>query len=208
MAITYRVPAFKAGRFISALVNGWSVSGMFIARSAMPITYMQALTTFCEEFICFVDCEQFPNSLCPRPDLVPGEPIYIRGREYPGGKRLNPAAFVTPPAGRQGTLGRNSLRGFPAVQLDISLKRSFSLTEKVELQLTGEVFNIFNHPNFADPEGFLYGEPELDHYSFGIAYQMLGRTGGTTGSAGEAGLNPIYQLGTPRSIQLSARLRF
>jgi len=169
---------------------------------------MEALTTVCDEFFCESTCDQFGNGLCPRPDLIPGKPIYLKGQEYPGGKRLNPAAFATPPTGRQGTLGRNALRGFPAVQLDVSLKRSFRLGEKMELQLTGEVFNILNHPNFADPIGSLSGEPEFDQLFFGFPFEMLGRTGGRTGGGNEAGLNPIYQLGTPRSMQLAVRFRF
>jgi hypothetical protein len=127
---------------------------------------------------------------------------------YPGGKRLNPAAFRTPPAGRQGTLPRNFLRGFPAEQINLSLARTFRIGERWRLQFTADIFNVFNHPNFADPPAEYYGDPFFDQTGFGIATSMLGSIMGSTGSAGESGLNPVYQIGTPRSIQLSVRLKF
>ena len=82
-----------------------------------------------------------------RPDLVPNVPLYVTDPLAPGGWRINRAAF-TIPVGRQGTLGRNALRNFPMWQLDLSLRRQFKLTERVNLQFLLEVFNVFNHPNF------------------------------------------------------------
>jgi hypothetical protein len=70
---------------------------------------------------------------------LPGNRSYIDDRNAPGGRRFNRAAFVVPPASenRQGNLGRNVLRGFPAYQVDMSLRRTFGITERVNLQLQG-----------------------------------------------------------------------
>ena len=58
--------------------------------------------------------------------------------------------FTTPvPATAQGNLGRNALRGFGAVQSDITFRRQFRLTEKLGLQSRADFFNILNYPNFA-----------------------------------------------------------
>lgn len=62
------------------------------------------------------------------------------------------AVFSIPLPTRQGTLGRNALRGFPVNQLDFALHRQFSLTERWTLQSSAEFFNVFNHPNLAEPE--------------------------------------------------------
>lgn len=206
--VTYNFPNWKKYRYLSFVLSDWSVSSILSVRSAMPIAYVEALTTTCEDDVCFTDCESLANSACPRPDLVPGVPVYLHGSQYPGGMRLNPTAFRAPPAGRQGILGRNALRGFPAFQIDLSLRRSFKLSERFELQFTAEGFNIFNHPNFANPFAVLYGDPVLDERLFGVASSMLGSTMGSTGSSGEAGLNPIYQIGSPRSFQFAIRLKF
>jgi hypothetical protein len=207
--LTYQIPAPRFNKLLSAVIGGWTLSSIITVRSATPITFIQGYTTTCEtEFICTADCDVFANTLCPRPDVVPGVPIYLHGPEYPGGMRLNPAAFASAPPGRQGTLGRNALRGFPAFQTDLSLRRTLKLGERIRLELTAEAFNVFNHPNFADPDGMFFGDPWFDDAFFGKAFQMLGSTRSSVGSGGEAGLNPIYQLGTPRSIQLAVRLRF
>jgi hypothetical protein len=84
--------------------------------------------------------------------------------------------------------------------LDVALRRQFNLGERANLQLRGEFFNILNHPNFGDPD------PSLTSSTFGFSTSMLGRSLGSGGSLG--GFNPLYQIGGPRSIQLSLKLGF
>ena len=59
------------------------------------------------------------------------------------------AAFSIRAAG-QGDLGHNARRGFGATQLDLTLPRLFRFTGRVSLQARGDLFNIFNHPNFGN----------------------------------------------------------
>jgi hypothetical protein len=47
-----------------------------------------------------------------RPSLT-GEDIWLKDENAPGGRRLNPDAFVVPKDYSQGNMGRNILRGFP-----------------------------------------------------------------------------------------------
>ena len=86
-------------------------------------------------------------------------------------------------------------------QVDFTLRRQFRLTEKLNLQLRAEFFNLFNHPNFADPQN------NIASGLFGQSISMLGRSLGTgTGNVG--GFNPLYQVGGPRSIQFALKLVF
>ncbi|PYS77620.1 MAG: hypothetical protein DMF66_09190 [Acidobacteria bacterium] len=112
---------------------------------------------------------------------------------------MNPAAFRPLTVG-QGTLGRNALRGFGLSQLDLAVRRRFTITERVRLQLRAEFFNVFNHPNFGDPAG------DISSRLFGRSTQTLARSLGAGGVNG--GLSPLYQVGGPRSIQLALRLGF
>jgi hypothetical protein len=80
------------------------------------------------------------------------------------------------------------------------VRRQFLLTERLKLQFSADIFNIFNHPNFGDPIN------AVTNPLFGQATQMLGRSLGTGGQSG--GLNPLYQIGGPRSIQLALKLKF
>ncbi|MET0623346.1 MAG: TonB-dependent receptor, partial [Pyrinomonadaceae bacterium] len=134
-----------------------------------------------------------------RPDLVGGVRLYVEDPLAPGGRRLNPPAFSAA-SGRQGTLGRNALRGFGLSQLDLAVGRQFALSERTRLQLRAEVFNVSNHPNFGDPVG------DLQSRLFGLSTQTLARSLGTGGING--GLSPLYQVGGPRSVQLALRLGF
>jgi hypothetical protein len=50
-----------------------------------------------------------------------------------------------------GMLSRNNMTGPKYVGTDMSLAKKFQLNERFALKLTASGFNIFNHPNFADP---------------------------------------------------------
>ena len=122
-----------------------------------------------------------------------------RYSQYPGGKIFNQAAFVAPLSGTQGNFGRNVLRGFGATQADVAFQRRFALTEKLGLRFRAEFFNIFNHPNFGNPNNSLT-DPLFGHSTQTLASSLAGLDG--------AGFNPLYQIGGPRSIQLALKLQF
>jgi len=88
-------------------------------------------------------------------------------------------------------------RGLPVWQVDTAVSRRFGLGERLKLQLRVEAFNIFNHPNFGQPV------TRLQNPNFGRSLSMLNKSLGF-----DAGLNPLYQIGGARSIQLAARLLF
>jgi hypothetical protein len=134
-AVFFALPAPRLGP-VAALLRNWTASSIFFARTALPVNV--ALLTHADV----------------RPDLVPGQPLYLYGGGYPGGKSLNIGAFAAPPEGvEQGTLGRNALQGFGAWQADVALHRDFRLAEHTTMQFRCEAFNVFNHPNFANPGG-------------------------------------------------------
>jgi hypothetical protein len=191
-AVTYDVPAPHLSAVADAIVGDWSVDTIVTSRSATPVDLIAGFGF--ANFFSFT-----------RPDVVPGEPFVLDDPSAPGGRRFNPAAFAAPPAGRQGTLGRNVLRGFPLTQVDLALRREFALTERVKLQFRAEFFNIFNHPNFGDPgAGEFLGSNFLFHPRFGQSTSMLGRSLGSGGVNG--GFNPLYQVGGPRSTQFALKL--
>jgi len=112
-----------------------------------------------------------------------------------GGRTLNRAAFALPDTVRQGTEGRNDIRGFGLTQVDLSLGRLFPIRERCKFQFRVDVFNLLNHPNFTNPSALV---------QFGSFYlsssKMLNN--------GLGGLNPLFQQGGPRSMQLSAKITF
>ena len=111
------------------------------------------------------------------------------------GRRLNAAAFSVPASGQQGNLPRNYFRAFPIDQTDLALSRQINITERVTLYLRVEYFNIFNHPMFSPYGNIFVGSPD-----FGTITQTLNKS--------LSGLNPLYQIGGPRSGQLTLKLQF
>jgi Carboxypeptidase regulatory-like domain/TonB dependent receptor-like, beta-barrel len=179
--LTYDLPSAKANAFLKRVTENWSVGGVWQARSGFPI-------------LIFTTDVTGLGTASARPDLVPGVPIWIPDPSTGPGKKLNPSAFVVPSTTRQGNLPRNSIYGLGANQVDLSMQRAFTITEKIHLSFRMDAFNILNHPNFANPSG------QVGNGTFGTFTQMLNR--------GLGGLNPLYQIGGPRSLQLSLRLAF
>ena len=205
-ALTFSVPSVGKSGALALVTSDWSLDAVVVARTGFPVNpTVSAPSSLGASYI--------------RPDLVPGQPFYLYGAQCtqvfgpvskggngaleagqacPGGIGLNPAAFnsATPKAeDRQGTLGRNAVPGFGLTQVDLSIGRKFAITERLNLQFRADAFNLFNHPNFTNPGAFLSGSPsEL------LSTQTLNN--------GLGGLNPLFQEGGPRSMQLSLRLAF
>lgn len=187
-ATTYDIPSPRA-RFARTLFGNWSMDTIIRIQSPTPV-----------DLIARTSVNLFGESVNVRPDFIPGQPLYIDDPKAPGGRLFNRAAFAIPPVGRRGTFGRNVMRGFPLHQTDFSLRRRFVFGEKVSLLFRTDVFNIFNHPNFADPVNTLTAA------TFGQSTQTFGRGlgSGTLGS----GLSPLYQIGGARSMQFSFKVQF
>jgi hypothetical protein len=181
-AFSYMSP-WKQQGWKGRILRDWQTNLIIHAQSPYPLTpFSQQFALVAGELVA-----QYPN-------LVANVPLYLSDPTVPGGKRINRAAFTTPATGTQGNLPRNSLRGFPTYQVDVAFQRMFNLGERLKLTMRGEAFNVFNHPNFDTPVA------DLNNTNFGQSTQMLGR--------GLSGLSPVYQLGGPRSLQLSVRLAF
>jgi len=192
-AVSYDIPGPDSG-VLKQVFGNWSTDSILYARSTPPVNVVTGQNPFAGSVLSGASSVQ-------RPDVVPGVPLYMYPPGAPGGKAINPAAFTTPvPATAQGDLGRNALRGFGATQWDITLRRQFQFTDRFSLQARGDFFNILNHPNFGSPINYLTSP------QFGQAIQMLNSYLGSGGQGG--GLNPLYQIGGPRSIQVALKLQF
>jgi hypothetical protein len=193
-ALTYVVPTWPGGSVWRAITDDWAVDAVFTARSALPVNVVTGMSAFAVS-----------NAL--RPDIVPGVPLYVDDPAVPGGKRFNRAAFVGPPVDanrmpqRQGTLGRNALRGFAMSQVDLAVRRDIRVRSGANIQLRAEAFNLFNQVNLGSPTN------TLSSGLFGQATRSLASSLGGRGVTG-GGLSPLYQVGGPRSIQLAIRFQF
>jgi len=146
-----------------------------------------------------------------RPNLVAGAPLYLDNDRF----ILNPAAFSTPVPGQFGDLARNALRGPGFHQFDLVLNKRFRLTEDASLEFRTEIFNLFNHANFAVPSSTLNnslptitsaGVVGSTNLQPGVAYNPS-TAGGTFGLERQT-VERTVGLGTSRQIQFALRLNF
>jgi hypothetical protein len=105
-----------------------------------------------------------------------------------------------------GSEGRNSLIGPHFRQFDFSLFKRTQLTERLNMELRFEGYNILNHPNFANPY--------LPNFIADAAQQGINPNGTSAGAlhltaTGDVGIGyPFLGSGGPRSLQLAAKFTF
>jgi len=212
----------NAGGLSQALLGGWDIGGIANARSGIPlpvqivrpdIVYRDAsgaiYTGPAADRVAIINTPGGGASRnVRRPDVVPGVDPFIKN----GGLLfLNPAAFSTPLPGTFGNLERNSLHGPNFKQVDFFFAKHFGLGGRSEVEFRGEVFNLFNTVNFANPPVTLAaaipatpgqantlqpGQP----YTAAAAGTTFGRLGSTVGRT--------VGLGTPRQVQFALRVSF
>ncbi len=78
-------------------------------------------------------------------------------------------SFTLPVAGEIGTSGRNSFVGPGYFDIDMTLAKSFHLRGERRINFRIEVYNIFNHPNFAVPD------TNISNTTFGQISSMAGQ---------------------------------
>jgi hypothetical protein len=128
---------------LQLLLGGWQLGGITTLQSGNPFT---------------------PNVANPRINAGPGgavRPDRIGSGELSGDQQsiqrwFDKTAFLVQGTGGTdpyhfGNSGRNILRGPRMVNFDVSVAKTFALTERVALEFRGEFFNFFNTPRFLLP---------------------------------------------------------
>ena len=204
-AINYDVPSWKALRGFG---SGWELNTIITVQSGRPIPIANSTDTSGRFYF---------NQ---RPNVMPGvNPLLSHWTPSTG--YLNPLAFVQPAYGTFGNLGRDSIFGPGLSNVDFSITKNTRLTERINLQMRAEFFNIFNHPNFALPAhnitpGYIDngspGSPQVvpnpaAHVNGDITQPLL-PMGLITQTPDVAQTNPGLGGGGPRVIQLGAKFTF
>jgi hypothetical protein len=165
------------GGGVARVLGDWQINGILLAHSGRP--YSVTLGAVTRSGTGWTTNQ--------RPDAVPGVD-HAGTVDGPAGW-LNPAAFSNPETGTFGNLGRNTERGPSFLQLDASLFKNVSLTERQKLQLRVEVYNVINRLQLPPvPNANILAEA-----SFGQFFNTFGRTEG---------------FGTSRQIQFAVRYLF
>ncbi|MFZ0561310.1 MAG: TonB-dependent receptor [Terriglobales bacterium] len=198
----YRIPEAHSLHLVS---GGWSISGVVSLVTGMPFSVL--------------DYDNFNNTgeYYERPDLV-GNPFagssgpanYLHLSAFAASCNWNASDMGCDPITPNyhfGTSARNGFYGPHYRNFDFSLNKDTKLTERVSMQLRADFFNLFNHPNFANPV----------LPSFNVLWTQNGINANTgqgqnffplTVTPDVGAQNPFLGGGGPRDIQVSARFSF
>ena len=184
----------------SAITKDWHLDFNGTYRSGLPfnILTLTPVTSASTD-----NCTSNSNSYCSvgvysevRPNQLQ-QGVWLPLPGTPGGQVLYSPAFSIPSTFAQGDTDRNSLRGFGAWQIDLALRRRIALRDRLSLTLSAEAFNLFNHPDLANPLPYVTGN--LSSPNFGAFTQSL--------QSGFGGMS-TYGLGSPRTLEFSLRVQF
>jgi hypothetical protein len=159
----YEVPFRSSRALLRLALGGWQASATAVLHSGVPFSVLSAPYTANNHGIFQGSGPQFANR-------VPGVPLYrkaaVSGITQPGSLQwLNPDAFASvvdpstgacaggdSPANCQfGDSGRNNFRGPHFTYSEIYVTKKIPITEHVTFRFDTQLFNVFNHPNFALP---------------------------------------------------------
>ncbi len=190
----------SSSRAMNAVAGGWSIAVLGLIRSGVANTVYLGTNTYGNG-----------DTTNQRPNYNPGTSVYVpKNSPSPANTipYLNfnafslPAQAVKPANGQPGIPGAfgtapvGDFFGPGFTQIDFSLIKDIPIRENVKVQFRGEIFNIFNHPNFDSPtlagDGANIWTP-TGAASFGLIENTVGRTIG---------------FGTARQIQLALKLTF
>lgn len=204
----YQIPDAK-GSSMKLLRNGWGLNGIVTVQSGQPFQFNYN----------FEDDYDGSGSGYGVPDIV--GPVHYNQSDPNNYINLNafavpctpmPSGFdgtassCTPGTRHYGNLGRNSLMGPHFRQFDFSLFKDTQLGEKLKMQLRFEAYNLFNHPNFANPylPAFI-ADPAINGATPNGRYQGSYALTAT----GDVGIGyPYLGSGGPRSLQVAAKFNF
>jgi len=133
-------------RALDLLFGGWHLSGIFKATSGFPFTPQMesdSSNTGTQGFLL--------------PDRIGNGNLPSSKRSLDQWYDLN--AFVDAQPYTFGNSGYNILIGPGLVDLDLAIRKVFSITERQKLEVRGEFYNALNHPNFGLPESDIDAGP-------------------------------------------------
>lgn len=100
--------------------------------------------------------------------------------------------MLAPPPGKYGTMTSGFLRGPNFTNVDLSVFKNMTITERLRAQFRAEFFNVFNTTNLSSPSG----NPSSS--SFGCSCT----------TPNQANTNPVLGSGGARKLQLGLKLLF
>lgn len=151
----WELPLAKREGLMGRLVNDWAVSGITQFQTGFPIRLDTADDTELISSFFFLGTEA-PSLVAPFQKLNPKQDVTGLGPGY----WFNPNDFADPPLGQFNNGTQRTICCGPGLQeWDFAVHKKLVISESKYLQFRAEVFNLFNHTNFYNPDGHFSDGP-------------------------------------------------
>lgn len=216
VSLTYRFPGRKS---FGQMLEGWQVNSIISVFGAEPYGVMDAGTDVSltgegnDRWNFYGNPSDFRSTPTGIPYFAPGDPampaaclshaaaIGATDSLNAFGCYASGSSVMIPPAfGTFGTMGRNIFRDTGLQNVDFSIAKKWKLGERVGAQFRVEFFNLFNHPNFANPFGGQNGWAHND--------PSTGSFGCSCATPDVAASNPVIGSGGNRAVQFGLKMTF
>ena len=163
LSYTWELPQPVSHKFaFSKMAEGWAISGIVTLQSGLPFSILDSAagtlfgpsTSFTTGSV--VTGATLHNALrggsvSNRVNQFFDTSVFVPAQFIPDGGLIDGKFPVTGGGTIFGNLGRNILRGPDQRNVDMALIKRTKLGDKASVVFRWEVFNVFNHPNFANP---------------------------------------------------------
>lgn len=171
----YEIPVLNVMRenfLVNEILGKWHVTGTTALQTGFPVSISEAgayNSGWCDQF-SYYGCGDTPDTSSF--NIQKMDPRSTVAHQY-----FNTSTFSLQPAGTYGNVGRNFFNGPGYNYTDLQIYKDFPLVKdsKVYIQLRLESYNVFNHTNFAEPDGNFgdstFGQIDsvIQPASFGVA---------------------------------------
>ncbi len=150
----WELPIRKYSGFTGKVLDDWAVSGITQLQSGFPIRLNTEDDNELINSLFFLGTEA-PSLVAPFQKLNPRKTLTDNSQGISGaGYWFDPGDFQDPPLGsfNNGTQ-RTICCGPGLVDFDFSVHKKIALSETKYFQFRAEIFNLFNHTNFSNPDG-------------------------------------------------------
>jgi hypothetical protein len=153
----YGVPLLAAMNeqpVVKEILGSWHVAGFTVLQTGFPVVITDAGTFnsgYCDEF-SYYSCPEVPVTSSFN---IPKENIRKTFQQSGISTYMNSSSFSQEPIGTFGNVGRGLVHGPGFNYTDLSLYKNIALGADAHrsLQITLQAANVFNHANFAQPDG-------------------------------------------------------
>jgi hypothetical protein len=205
LEMLYDVPYFKNRNwFMKNVIGNWEIAPVYMFQSGELVTAQSAVDSN-------LNGDSAPDRVFINPSGDPHVGSGASALKDTAGDTVaylatnGGAGYITAPKGTLPTAGRNTLALNPTDDIDLTLLKRFSLTERARVEFSLRAFNLFNHPQYTG--GYLDDVYPIQN----------GAQGGSVGNIERLALEPnstTFQQwsqgfsSNPRQLQLALKLTF